>query len=336
MLIVNTKYYSLFGRIVILLLTKALFGCVISTAFVLPSLQYGNSYKNAALSNTMVRGSIPGNTSYELMIERAKLEFKKFERGGKGNINSNDFDEILAHLDLDAITAEERKALFLYLDMDGNGSIDVEEFISWYSDAAKASIVQSQNFRNLVMSRRTVNNFDKTPVSDQVLRRAIECALAAPNRSMSEPWRFIKAGPKTVSKLQLLNQRVIMAGGEEVTNRQQKAPLLPKDWTEIPGWCIVTSKVNPNDPETELRDFRSTSCAMQNFMLSMWSEGVGSKWTEGPTQKMQQFADIVGIDTSKEKVVGIIWYGFTTSGLSSADPKRQRKKGVDDVLSILA
>merc|ERR1712087_40364 len=128
--------------------------------------------------------------------------------------------------------------------------------------------------------------------SDKVLERAIECAIAAPNRSMSEPWRFIKVGLETVVQLQQLNQRVIMAGGEQVTSRQQKPPLLPHVWTDIPGWCVVTSKVTPDDPETELQDFRSTSCAIQNFMLSMWSEGVGSKLSTGPTQTTQQFADI--------------------------------------------
>ena len=73
---------------------------------------------------------------------------------------------------------------------------------------------------------------------------------------------------------------------------------------------------------------------MQNFMLSMWSEGIGSKWTSGPVQKTQEFADLCGVDTSKEKVVGCIWYGFATGGLKNADPKR-RKKDVEDVWDVL-
>ena len=171
------------------------------------------------------------------------------------------------------------------------------------ADAAWEAQSTSDTFRHLLMSRRTVNGFDPNHlVSDEVLKRAIECAIAAPNRSGSEPWRFIKVGPDTFEKLQVLNARVIMAGGDKVISRQQSKPLLPDVWTEIPGWCVVTLLLSPNDPETELKDFRSTSCVMQNFMLSMWSEGVGSKWTEGPTQKTQQFADLVGIDTDIEKL----------------------------------
>ena len=69
-------------------------------------------------------------------------------------------------------------------------------------------------------------------------------------------------------------------------------------------------------------------------MLSMWSEGIGTKWTSGPVQKTEEFSQLCGIDTAAERVVGIVWYGFPTGGLVAADPKR-RKKGVDDVLSTL-
>eukprot|EP00548_Thalassiothrix_antarctica_P006617 CAMPEP_0194132322 /NCGR_PEP_ID=MMETSP0152-20130528/2818_1 /TAXON_ID=1049557 /ORGANISM="Thalassiothrix antarctica, Strain L6-D1" /LENGTH=360 /DNA_ID=CAMNT_0038827337 /DNA_START=49 /DNA_END=1131 /DNA_ORIENTATION=+ len=265
------------------------------------------------------------------MMERAKIAFDNIDRDKSGSIDFDELDDLLTYLEIDA-TMEERRALFAYLDLDGDGDISLEEFLSWYRNAVEAATMRSQDFQSLLMSRRTVNSFDPTPISDDVVRRAIECAIAAPNRSQSEPWRFIKLGPQTVEKLQELNQSLEDFDGVQ----QQTAPLLPDVWTEIPGWCVVTSKRNLDDDDEELKDFRSTSCAMQNFMLSMWSEGVGSKWTEGPTQKTQQFADIIGIDTSVDKVAGIIWFGFSKSGgLSNAEPKQQREKGVDDVLSTL-
>mmetsp|Transcript_5471 Transcript_5471/g.6292 ORF Transcript_5471/g.6292 Transcript_5471/m.6292 type:complete len:366 (-) Transcript_5471:126-1223(-) len=272
------------------------------------------------------------------IYQRTKSAFERFDLNGDGGITGDELDQVLLSLNVET-TNDERTALFYHLDVNGDGMIDFQEFVEWYSDAAWEAQSTSDTFRHLLMSRRTVNGFDPNhPVSDEVLKRAIECAIAAPNRSGSEPWRFIKVGPDTVEQLQVLNARVIMAGGDKVISRQQSKPLLPDVWTEIPGWCVVTSLRSPDDPETELKDFRSTSCAMQNFMLSMWSEGVGSKWTEGPTQKTQQFADLVGIDTDTEKVVGILWYGFPKEGgllLSSPSMKRQQRKGVNDVLNIL-
>jgi nitroreductase len=217
-------------------------------------------------------------------------------------------------------TDEEAEALFAYLDENADGEIGVEEFLPWYTAAANSASDVARGFQSMLVGRRTVEQFDETPVNDDVLRRAIECAIAAPNRSCSEPWRFIKVGPETVQQFVELKATKKNMETDEGTSSVF-------DWTRIPGWCVVTSKLTPDDPEVELEDFRSTSCAVQNFMLSMWSEGIGTKWTSGPVQKTKEFADICGIDTANERVVGCIWYGFTS--LAKADPKR-RKKGVSE------
>jgi len=261
------------------------------------------------------------NSSMEVE-ERATEIFNKFDVDKSGGICVDELVEVLNSLEVEA-TTEETNALFSYLDVNGDGSISLEEFLPWYSGSLTDVVSERDDFQNMLMSRRTVNKFDSSsPVSDDVLRRAIKCAIEAPNRSRSEPWGFIKVGPATVEKLQELNAQGTMGGG--------------KTWNEIPGWCVVTTKVTPTDEVVEARDLRSTLCAMQNFMLSMWSEGVGSKWTEGPTQNTQQFADICGIDTSTDKVAGVIWYGFPAiDGGLNAEIKAQRKKGVDDVLTDL-
>ena len=278
---------------------------------------------------------------------------QRFDKNGKGGFNADEFKDILHSLDMEA-TDEECRVMFTYLDSDGNGFIDYEEFATWYGSAVEDTVSSTTQFRDVLMSRRTVERFEATPVSVDVLRRAIECAIMAPNRSGSEPWRFVQLGPDTVQRIQQLNTDLQQPQpqseqeeGDDSTTRGTSSSsfvttVADHDWTNIPGWCVVTSKVSPDDPDTELQDFRSTSCAMQNFMLSMWSEGVGSKWTEGSTQKTTEFADLVGIDTDIEKVVGIIWYGFakhtTTPGGGADDTttaRRKRQKSVKDVLSIL-
>lgn len=110
-------------------------------------------------------------------------------------------------------------------------------------------------------------------------------------------------------------------------------------WTKVPHWIVVTYTKAPPDsgPDGKMQqreDFKSTCCSVQNFLLSMWSEGIGTKWTDGPIQRTEEFANICGIDLEKEKVAGVIWYGFAKGGLNRADAK-WRKKGVEEVLDIL-
>lgn len=260
--------------------------------------------------------------------EHAREVFSKWDTDDSGSISSNELGDMLRMLNIEA-TEEEANALFKYLDSEGNGEIRFEEFLPWYSETAEASKEMSATIQSVLTGRRTVAEFDQTPVQDDVLERAVECAIAAPNRRMSEPWRFIKVGPSTVEKFAELNRKIKL---DMETDEKEEIRVL--DWTKIPGWCVVTSKLTPDDENIELDDYKSTCCAIQNFMLSMWSEGIGTKWTSGPVQKTPEFAELCGVNTTEEKVVGCIWYGFAMGGLVNADPKR-RKKGVDEVLSSL-
>ena len=173
-----------------------------------------------------------------------------------------------------------------------------------------------------------------------MLRRALECAIAAPNRRGTEPWRFIKLGKETVGKIVELR--------EELNNRNREKSDDKKvsgvdgsfvSWTNVPHWIVITYTKAPPDsgPDGKMQqreDFKSTCCAVQNFLLSMWSEGIGTKWTDGPIQRTEEFAEICGIDLEKEKVAGVIWYGFARGGLNRAQAK-WRRKGVEEVLDVL-
>lgn len=251
---------------------------------------------------------------------------------------------VLVSLDLDA-TLEDADIVFRFLDTDGDGRLLFkDEFLPWYLDAVQQAAEISRVFQSMLVGRRTVDEFDKTPVDDAILERAVQCAMAAPNRSCSEPWRFLSVGPSTVEKLAVLNADRTTADAEEGKFTRFT------DWNSVaPGWCVVTTqkdntKTDDDDDDIinddylmsaiEQENYKSVCCSVQNFMLSMWSEGIGSKWTTGPVQKTPEFADICGIDRSKERVVGIIWYGYATGGTKYADPRR-RKLSVDDVLGYL-
>ena len=212
-----------------------------------------------------------------------------------------------------------------------------------YINAYDAAAEVAESFQSLLVGRRSIDKFDKTLVDDDVVYRAIQCAIAAPNRECTEPWRFICVGEQTVSKFAALNEKLTNADakeGEFSTNYK-----LHGDWTKIaPGWCVVTAKISSNDDENSSgidlpsmvtqEDYKSVCCAIQNFMLSMWSEGIGTKWTTGPVQKTEEFADLCGANHDKERVVGIIWYGYAKGGTQYADPRR-RKLSVEDVLTTL-
>jgi nitroreductase len=188
------------------------------------------------------------------------------------------------------------------------------QFLPWYAEAIDSAQQAAIGFQNLVKSRRTVHKFDATEVDDGVLRRALECAIAAPNRRGTEPWRFIKLGKETVGKVNALRQEMRNKKNDVGYNNSiddAKAKSNAEfsssssssssssgvagsfvSWTNVPHWIVVTyARAPPNSgPEGKIQqreDFKSTCCAVQNFLLSMWSEGIGTKWTDGPVQRTE-------------------------------------------------
>ena len=90
-------------------------------------------------------------------------------------------------------------------------------------------------------------------------------------------------------------------------------------WLNIPGWLIVTCRKSANEL-TYYEDYAACCCVIQNFMLYLWSNGIGTKWATGDIIRDDEFYDIIWVNKDLENVVGIIWYGY-----SEDTPKTTRK-----------
>jgi nitroreductase len=178
----------------------------------------------------------------------------------------------------------------------------VTVYLAWPSSKAQAK-------KLLLRDRRSVVKY-KAPAPAAAVQRALEAAIHAPNHFLNEPWRFRILGPETVAKIKPLNE-----GKREL-------------FDGIPGWMMVS--VVPTAGDTlwnpkALEDHAATACAVQNFMLSLASEGCASKWMTGamgiPGTKLMEVA---GVDGAKEHYMGIIFFGVPDTAPSlTAAPKRK-------------
>ena len=120
------------------------------------------------------------------------------------------------------------------------------------------------------LTRRSVVKYDvEKAVPEAAITGALEAATLAPNHFLNEPWRFYQAGPETIAKLCALNEeKTAMFAG-------------------VPGWMIVTIAASEYGEDGSistkkgLEDHAATACAIQNFMIALADEGVGSKWMTG-------------------------------------------------------
>ncbi|MCB0404973.1 MAG: nitroreductase [Bdellovibrionales bacterium] len=158
----------------------------------------------------------------------------------------------------------------------------------------------------VVRGRRTIHRFKAGEVPEAALRRALECAQWAPNHKLSFPWRFAVVGPATRKKLTEIG--VSLEGGESLP-ADRLASVRGK--LTAPGALIVVScKESPADALRAREDYASACCAIQLMLLSLWSEGIGTKWGTGTLTTHARTYELLGIAPEAEKIIGFVWAGI--------------------------
>lgn len=86
--------------------------------------------------------------------------------------------------------------------------------------------------------------------------------------------------------------------------------------------------------------YASASAAIQNLMLSLHAEGIGTKWATGPVIATPAFRDLVQAETT-DRVAGLIMVGGMNSTVFQSDreqamtkSRRHRRRGLDGDLLI--
>ena len=186
---------------------------------------------------------------------------------------------------------------------------------------------RSREVHKNILSRRTINEFEPSLPDnwESALEKAIEAAVFAPNHKRTEPWRFRLLGPKSIEKVCQLNAEIVASKkGEEAGQKKLNR------WLQMPGWLVVTCVKGEDDfnDATSLarEDYAACCCAVQNLCLSLHARGIGTKWTTGPVNFDERFAEAVGFDFEKEYTVGTIWFGSATS-LPSPPKKKLSVEG---------
>lgn len=167
--------------------------------------------------------------------------------------------------------------------------------------------VDAAEFSRILRTRRTINDFMPQRPPEAALMQAIELATWAPNHKLTEPWRFHLLGDRSIAAIVELNSRITAQ-----TKGTSAAEIKRERWSKIPGWLVVTCIVG-DDPVRDQENQAAVCCAIQNLLLSLWSLGIGTKWSTGEILRTAEFAEILQIDPTSERILALIWYGYPNS-----------------------
>lgn len=172
----------------------------------------------------------------------------------------------------------------------------------------------------LLRHRRSVERYRPERPDAALIEAAVECARWAPNHHLTQPWRFYDLGPETAAAVVELNAALVAGSrGEAAADAKRRR------WSAVPGWLVAT-RVQCEDALQAREDYAACCCAVQNLMLYLAAQGIGSKWTTGGVTREPRFYELAGIDPATEETVGLIWYGYP------AHRPRSRRRPVAEIL----
>jgi nitroreductase len=188
----------------------------------------------------------------------------------------------------------------------------------------ETSSAQAEDFASVLRGRRSIDLYTADAVGADTLLAAIEVARWAPNHRLTEPWRFYLLGSATMrAVIDLAVELEVAAKGERA------GPVRRARLEAVPGMFVLTS-ARSDDALLDRENYAACCCAAQNLMLYLWRQGIGVKWTTGGITRQQRFYDLLGIDSTKESLVGFFWYGV---------PKvvpAQKRRPVEEIVTQLA
>lgn len=176
------------------------------------------------------------------------------------------------------------------------------------------------NLHALLSARRTVHDFRDEPLEAGVLDRALQAAVSAPNHRMTEPWQFVQVGPLTRQKLLERSFELKSKPNAPLTDsarRRLEAKILN------PAELLIVSQKLHAKPKIAEEDYAAIACAIQNMMLSLSADKVGSKWSTGALTTDPTTYALAGLSEQTDRIVGFVWIGLAVEPHPGKPPRRR-------------
>lgn len=159
------------------------------------------------------------------------------------------------------------------------------------------------DFRELVLTRRTVHNYHPDPVPESLVEESLRLSLWAPNHKLTFPWIYTWIQPASRSKLADLAVELKSAKG---------------DLSEVKKKAVRENILNPahlislgvkRTPGREHEDYATLACSVQIMSLFLWQHGIGTKWSTGGWSVHEKTYSVLGLNPDEVSLEGVLMIG---------------------------
>lgn len=144
-----------------------------------------------------------------------------------------------------------------------------------------------------LLKRRTPSRLLSTKVPKTTIKRMLRAATWAPNHRLTEPWRFFISDSANKVRHELATT-VYENLTETLGSRELAEPYRNKILN--PPVLVFVYYLNGPDEFVTLENYAATACAIQNFALAGYAEGISIAWDTGKVTRVKQIKTVLGVD----------------------------------------
>ncbi|QAA33061.1 nitroreductase family protein [Clostridium manihotivorum] len=162
-----------------------------------------------------------------------------------------------------------------------------------------------------INTRTSIGKVKDEPIPKEVIESIIEAGTHAPNRYLTQPWRFFVISGNGRKALSKVMEDIVVASGVDIASEEGKKKLekeINKPF-RAPVIIAVAAEVTENNKALRIEELGATYAAVENMLLAAHALGVAAFWKTGKACYHEKMKDFFGLE-EKDELVALVYLGY--------------------------
>jgi len=164
----------------------------------------------------------------------------------------------------------------------------------------------SQDFLDLIRTRRSIRKFTKEHIDDTTIEKIIEMGTWAPSGLNNQPWRFVIVRDKEIK--------------DKLAQQTKYSPII-----ENAPVCIAVFLDNAASYD-RVKDIQAIGACLQNMLLAIHAMGLGGVWLGEILKNRKEVEKLLGVPEPCELMAVIAF------GRPAEEKGEGRRKPIEEVI----
>ena len=162
-----------------------------------------------------------------------------------------------------------------------------------------------------IKTRRSIAKVEDREIPKELIKEIIEAGTYAPNRYLTEPWRFFVISGEGRNKLSKVMEDIAIESLDNLNSEEalKKIEKQKNKAFRAPTIIAVAAKISENPKVLKIEEIGAVDAAIENMLLAAHSLGIASFWKTGNACYSPKMKEFFGLE-EKDEVLGFIYIGY--------------------------